>query len=315
MKRVMMERTLWLAGVALLAGTEPVVARDFRVAQLGGAAVLGCAACHVSSGGGGPRNLFGVDVGAITGTSARAFWSPALAAKDSDGDGFTNGEEMGDPEGDGVFIPGALITNPGNPNSKPPPKALPLSKVAVLLTETGLDLSWDDGTGPFAVQRKQTLADAAFGTVEVTTNRSLAVAREGSTGFFRVADLVGVTNLALTARLSGEAERPNPVSTGASGLGSFQLKGDDLTVDVSYENLSGPAVAAHIHGPAPASASASVMIDLAPLNGGSFGISGALQGTIKLTASQRTAILAGQTYVNVHTAANPGGEIRGQILP
>ena len=42
-----------------------------------------------------------------------------LAAKDSDGDGSSNGEELGDPDGDGKSTDEAEITNPGNPQSKP----------------------------------------------------------------------------------------------------------------------------------------------------------------------------------------------------
>lgn len=79
-----------------------------------------CANCHINPGGGGPRNLFGLDVEVIVGgPSAIAFWSSTLAELDSDGDGFTNGQELGDPDGDGTPTPGATVTNPGNANSKP----------------------------------------------------------------------------------------------------------------------------------------------------------------------------------------------------
>lgn len=79
-----------------------------------------CANCHINPNGGGPRNPFGLDVEAIVGgPSAIPFWSSILAALDSDGDGFTNGQELGDPDGDGTPIPGATVTNPGNATSKP----------------------------------------------------------------------------------------------------------------------------------------------------------------------------------------------------
>jgi hypothetical protein len=56
------------------------------------------------------------------------------------------------------------------------------------------------------------------------------------------------------------------------------------------------------------------MVSLAPFNGGGFGASGTLSGSVLLTVAQRNALLAGQTYVNFHTSANSAGELRGQIM-
>lgn len=74
-------------------------ARNFRVQQMPNGSAFGCGTCHTSAGGRGPRNSFGQAVGAIVGgPSSTAFWSPTLAALDSDGDGTANGLELGDPE-------------------------------------------------------------------------------------------------------------------------------------------------------------------------------------------------------------------------
>ncbi len=119
MAAMMKLRQMLIWGGVLFGLCLPALARSFRVAQVPNGSAFGCATCHVSPAGGGPRNAFGLDVQAITGTSSRSFWNATLAAKDSDKDGFSNGVELGDPEGDFTVIPGWVPTNPGNPNSKP----------------------------------------------------------------------------------------------------------------------------------------------------------------------------------------------------
>jgi len=106
---------LWLMGI------EVATARDFRITQMPNGAQLGCMACHTSPAGGAARNAFGQAVFVAIGGSPtpKPFWSAALAAQDSDGDGFCNGQEVGDPEGDGAAVVGAIVTNPGLSSSKP----------------------------------------------------------------------------------------------------------------------------------------------------------------------------------------------------
>ena len=94
-------------------------ARPWRVDQIPNGNKFGCLNCHNSSYGG-SRNSFGLSVESVVGRGSRAsFWNSVLAAKDSDGDGSSNGEELGDPDGDGKSTDGATITNPSDPESKP----------------------------------------------------------------------------------------------------------------------------------------------------------------------------------------------------
>jgi len=105
--------------MAMLFSSSSAHARSCRVNLTPNGSKFQCQTCHTGSNGG-PRNAFGSDVQAIvrTSTCQTIFWSPTLAAKDSDGDGRTNGEELGDPEGtweSGDPRPGDvnLVTQPG----------------------------------------------------------------------------------------------------------------------------------------------------------------------------------------------------------
>jgi hypothetical protein len=115
--------------------------------------------------------------------------------------------------------------------------------------------------------------------------------------------------------LSGANSRPDPVITTGAGLGTLALLGNQLTFQMAYQGLSGAATAAHIHGPTNAAYNAGVQVDLAPYNGGAFGAIGIFSGSVTLTPNQLAWLIDGLTYVNLHTAAYPAGEIRGQIMP
>ena len=102
-----------------LFSTTGTNARSWRVGQIPNGSKFSCRNCHNSSYGG-SRNSFGRTVESVVGRgSTAAFWSAVLAAKDSDGDGSSNGDELGDPDGDGKPIDGSQVTNPGDPKSKP----------------------------------------------------------------------------------------------------------------------------------------------------------------------------------------------------
>ncbi len=105
-----------------------VLSRGFRANEIPNGGKNNCANCHVNSAGGGQRNSFGMAIGtnflSEAGSAGHVQWGPELANLDSDGDGFTNGEELQDPTGSwkvGDPLPGDsnLVTNPGDPASHP----------------------------------------------------------------------------------------------------------------------------------------------------------------------------------------------------
>lgn len=114
---------LILSAVLLLVLTIDGNARGFRPGQLPdpNGHVFSCSNCHFSPGGGGARNPFGAAVFPLVnfGGGVIEFWSPTLAAQDSDNDGFTNGQELGDVDGDGVVERTTGISNPGDASSTP----------------------------------------------------------------------------------------------------------------------------------------------------------------------------------------------------
>ncbi|HWP62680.1 MAG TPA: CHRD domain-containing protein [Candidatus Binatia bacterium] len=122
---------------------------------------------------------------------------------------------------------------------------------------------------------------------------------------------------AFESSLDGAQEVP-PVSTTATGSGLLVISSDEsrLTYRVTYTGLSGPVGAAHIHLGDPGVAGGILF----PLVAGPSPMVGTLTsadlqptGSVTDYAGALAAIRAGGTYFNLHTAANPAGEIRGQI--
>jgi hypothetical protein len=116
----------------------------------------------------------------------------------------------------------------------------------------------------------------------------------------------------LTASLRAAKEVPTPkgVSSGARGTFSAGLTrkgtGGTLAWRLTFRGLTGPAGSAHIHLAKPGVAGPVALALCGPCRSG-------VHGTAKLKARVVTALLTGRAYVNVHTAKNPAGEIRGQI--
>ena len=117
-----------------------------------------------------------------------------------------------------------------------------------------------------------------------------------------------MTQTSFGATLSASAEVPANSSTGGGSMtGTLNDETKVLTWRVTYSGLSGPATAGHIHGPAMAGANAGVVVPFATT-------ASPIEGSATLTAAQIADLRAGLWYVNLHTAANPGGEVRGQVL-
>lgn len=120
---------------------------------------------------------------------------------------------------------------------------------------------------------------------------------------------VGTVNAAdVKVTLSGSQEVP-PVTTSASGTGTITVK-DDKTVSGSVTTKGVDGVAAHIHI-APAGKNGPPAVTLTKASEGVWTVP---EGA-KLTDEQYAAFKSGGLYVNVHSAANKGGEIRGQLKP
>ena len=139
------------------------------------------------------------------------------------------------------------------------------------------------------------------------------------------------TNLLVTfkATMNGPSEVP---ATTSAGTGTFSATLDTVTniftYDVTFAGLTSAAILAHIHGPATTTQAAGTTVDFSSLAGATFDLgatSGRGHGAVVLSASTsitsgmngdslKKLLFAGLTYVNIHTANNAAGEIRGQII-
>lgn len=111
-----------------------------------------------------------------------------------------------------------------------------------------------------------------------------------------------------TVALSGANEVPAVPGTASGSLETrLDPQSKVLTWTISYAGLTGPVTAGHFHGPALAGTNAGVAL---PLSGS---LDSPIRGSATLTEAQLADVMAGRWYLNLHTSANPGGEIRGQL--
>ena len=121
--RILLVAVLFLGGVVV----DEAAARSKRVRQVPNGSATSCNTCH-TAGGGSPLNPFGLEIAAnfltAAGPAGDVVWGAELAALDSDGDGASNGAELGDPDGTwvaGDAKPESEVFHPGDPASTPPP--------------------------------------------------------------------------------------------------------------------------------------------------------------------------------------------------
>jgi len=114
----------------------------------------------------------------------------------------------------------------------------------------------------------------------------------------------------LKADLKASAEVPPKDSAGTGTLtGTLNTETNEFTYHIEFSGLTGPVAAAHFHGPAAEGVNAKPQL---PIKG--TPITSPIDGKATLTAQQAKELVDGKWYFNLHTAANPGGEIRGQVL-
>ena len=148
---------------------------------------------------------------------------------------------------------------------------------------------------------RRNLGMAAFGAV------GLLLAACANQGGMDQPKPMDASKVNLTATLNGASEVPahNVPGTGTATI-VLDKSAHTISWEISYTGLTGDAKAAHFHGPADPGQNAGVAIPIA------VGPS-PIKGQAILNDREIAALTAGKWYVNIHTAANPGGEIRGQV--
>jgi hypothetical protein len=116
--------------------------------------------------------------------------------------------------------------------------------------------------------------------------------------------------LSYKVELKGNSEVPpnHSKATGSVSV-SYDPAEKKLTWMGSYSGLSGPVTVAHFHGPAAAGKNAGIAVGISNGN-----LPASFEGSATLTDAQAADLAAGRWYLNLHTAAYPAGEIRGQVV-
>jgi hypothetical protein len=154
---------------------------------------------------------------------------------------------------------------------------------------------------------------------EESMRRSLVIAVTVMMALF-IAGVADASDLRFGAELSGDQQRPTPVVTEGEGEAKFETDGSRADFELKWKALSAPAFVAHIHCGDPDSAGPVGVTLFAGLMGPEGEIQGSflepdfgnMCGWVTLD-DVLAAVATNNAYVNVHSTAFPGGEIRGQL--
>lgn len=124
---------------------------------------------------------------------------------------------------------------------------------------------------------------------------------------FATTSAIAAQNTYSATLLGADEVPPNDSAAHGTVNATFDTDTNTFSYTVEYEGLSGPATAAHFHGPADPGANAPPVV---PVNGD---LASPITGEATLTDEQLTDLKSGKWYFNVHTEKFPDGEIRGQL--
>jgi len=113
--------------------------------------------------------------------------------------------------------------------------------------------------------------------------------------------------------INGANERPTAVTTTATGEAVITVIGNLVSWKVDVANLTA-VTAGHIHRRHPDSTAGGVIQGISPTTGGTNFTGTLAQGSAVVLDSVLTIMRAGRAYLNIHTSANPGGEIRADLV-
>ncbi len=127
-----------------------------------------------------------------------------------------------------------------------------------------------------------------------------------------VSAAVQATIIPWSATINSAQEVPTNATPGTGyASGSVDDVSGALAWNITFAGLTLPLTAMHFHGPAAPGTNAGVQVNIGNISG----LFSPSIGSTTINAQQVSALLAGNWYINLHTAAFPGGEIRGQVLP